>query len=88
MSADTDAAIVRYARARRAATRNQMRAEAPLIVARMVREWAHTPHVDPNAPRPDWRVALDARISHCPSCDEWIFDGRCARCDGVKAVAA
>lgn len=27
-----------------------------------------------------WREQLDARISRCPSCDDWRFDGYCKAC--------
>ena len=98
MTADTDTAIARYTAARHAAARNayrahararrqQMRADAPDVVARIIHDWNTRPTPTPTT-RPDWRVVLDARISHCPTCDEWVFDGRCARCDGIRQVAA
>ena len=29
----------------------------------------------------DWRVRLDARITRCPGCDQWRWDGVCAACN-------
>ena len=29
----------------------------------------------------DWRVRLDARITRCPGCDQWRWDGVCATCN-------
>lgn len=28
-----------------------------------------------------WRERLDARISYCPLCAHWQWDGRCTTCE-------
>lgn len=38
-------------------------------------------------PRTDWRTTLDARISICPGCDDWRFDGKCSRCDAARVAS-
>jgi ParB-like chromosome segregation protein Spo0J len=32
----------------------------------------------------DWKARLDARIDHCPGCDDWRWDAWCHRCDGER----
>lgn len=93
MSADVEAQIAAYTLRRKASwrarddqRRAQLKADAPAVVAAMVTEWNNRP-TRTTAPRTDWRTALDARITHCPTCDEWIFDGRCPRCGIAKAAA-
>jgi len=35
----------------------------------------------PESSTRDWRVRLDARITRCPGCDQWRWDGVCAACN-------
>ena len=28
-----------------------------------------------------WRTRLDARITRCPGCDQWRWDGVCSACN-------